>query len=92
MSELFARLKHFNDTAPSSVSSNGLEVTVGGLGTRIRITNQDNFANLLISFDSGQTFYPIGPGQEFIEQARFHSFFVKGDGETVDFNSIVAVL
>jgi hypothetical protein len=69
------RLDHRNGTAVTAPAR--VAPRIRGKGFRIRIKNLDALNDLEISFNSGEMFYPISPGDELAEDANFHFFFVR---------------
>lgn len=77
--------------APASGSDAKL-VTLSRTGHAITITNSaaPGGANLLISFNGGQTYYPVLPQGSLQLDALFQSFHLSSSGAAVSWAALVA--
>ena len=66
--------------------------TKRGRGFRLKVANLDASEDMEISFDSGNTFFPIPAGTVFEEDIVFHFFYVRrvsGAGSDVAFSAML---
>lgn len=80
------RAVHVSGTATTTPAK---VITKRGRGFRLRIKNTDTTNDLEISFDSGNTFYPISPGAEWSEDVVFHYFYLQSSAATATYSGLM---
>jgi hypothetical protein len=56
--------------------------TKRGRGFRVRVLNTGGANDLEISFDSGNHWYPVAHGAEFVDDVAFHYFYLRSASGT----------
>ena len=82
------RATHRSGTATSTPTK---VTTRRGRGFRLLIRNTEAAGGetLNVSFDSGNTYYPIPPQEELKEDIAFHFFYVTGTGLGAGYKAII---